>query len=220
MNELTFNYRQYNITMTYPHKKDYSRRRSIQYNSFYEPKTLRSISILVKNPRTIVDIGAYVGNHTVFFSKVCKAKDVYSFEPQKDIFKYLENNIKINNLVSVHSFNTALGEKKGKCKIKIIGKDNHKSMNSVEYTENGNIDVNTLDSYEIKDVDLIKIDTEGNDLLVLIGAEKTIEKYHPLIVVEARKRKDAKNLRKFLEPKGYECFHVVEYNMFWRYNGK
>lgn len=42
----------------------------------------------------------------------------------------------------------------------------------------------TLDSYELEQVDLIKIDVQGADLRVLDGARNTIRKYRPIVVFE------------------------------------
>lgn len=46
--------------------------------------------------KIVVDIGANIGNHTVFFANVCKAKKVYSFEPQEKVFEILKKNVEIN----------------------------------------------------------------------------------------------------------------------------
>jgi FkbM family methyltransferase len=65
------------------------------------------------------------------------------------------------------------------------------------------VEMHTLDSFEFTDVDLIKCDAEGYEENILRGAEETIRKWRPTIIVE-QKREMA---RKFgLEPKG-----AVEY---------
>lgn len=46
------------------------------------------------------------------------------------------------------------------------------------------IDQRVLDDYNYDDVDIIKIDVEGYELLVLEGASKTIQKNRPIIQVE------------------------------------
>lgn len=42
----------------------------------------------------------------------------------------------------------------------------------------------TLDSFNLKDIDFIKLDVEGHELKVLVGAKSLIEKYSPTIVIE------------------------------------
>ena len=46
------------------------------------------------------------------------------------------------------------------------------------------MEVNTLDSFKLKNVGLIKIDVEGNELKTIQGAEKTIKKYKPIVYFE------------------------------------
>ena len=46
------------------------------------------------------------------------------------------------------------------------------------------VEAKTLDSLEIKNVDLIKIDAEGEEKNVLKGAKETIEKFSPQIIVD------------------------------------
>ena len=49
-----------------------------------------------------IDVGANIGNHSIFFSKFFKK--VYSFEPQESVFKLLENNVNMNNLENIKIF--------------------------------------------------------------------------------------------------------------------
>ncbi len=46
------------------------------------------------------------------------------------------------------------------------------------------VDVKTLDSYNFEDVDVIKIDTEGYEFPVVLGAEQTIIKHKPIVQLE------------------------------------
>ncbi len=46
--------------------------------------------------------------------------------------------------------------------------------------------MHTLDSFELKDVDFIKIDTEGYELYVVKGAEETIKRCKPTMIVEQK----------------------------------
>lgn len=46
------------------------------------------------------------------------------------------------------------------------------------------VPVYTIDMFDFKDVDYIKIDVEGFEKKVLLGAKNTIDEYNPLIVIE------------------------------------
>jgi len=47
-----------------------------------------------------------------------------------------------------------------------------------------------LDSLDFPEIDYIKIDCEGFENKILSGAEITIKKYRPIIVIEDKKHKD------------------------------
>ena len=44
----------------------------------------------------VYDIGANIGNHTLYFSRTLNPKKIYSFEPAKELFETLNFNIKVN----------------------------------------------------------------------------------------------------------------------------
>lgn len=80
---------------------------------YFERKELEQIRDYVKPGYRILDIGANIGNHTLFFCNECGAEKVYSFEPCKDTFDVLRRNIDINHLSQcVEAFNVACGAKK------------------------------------------------------------------------------------------------------------
>ena len=70
-------------------------------------KWLKSIQYNIFNGIAI-DIGANIGNHSVFFSKFFKK--VYSFEPNPKTFELLKINAKLNNNIYVRK--TGLSNKK------------------------------------------------------------------------------------------------------------
>ena len=150
---------------------------------------LETQKYLPKKP-TIIDIGANIGNHTLFWANECSAKKIYAFEPMPYTFKILKKNIKINNLQErVQLYNIGLSEKETKGVIKSFDKTNIGGTRLTEAPSDkkGNIKLKTLDSFNFDDkkIDLIKIDVEGMDYLVLTGAIKTIKKYKPLILIES-----------------------------------
>ena len=125
---------------------------------------------------TIIDIGAWWGPWTLYWQPYANRIEV--FEPNIKMLPLLENNI--SNFKNCVLHKTALGSKK--CKVS-RGYESHSGTNHVTDFD-GDVDVNTLDSYNFSDVDVIKIDVEGFEIEVLKGAEKTIKSCKPLIQIE------------------------------------
>lgn len=152
--------------------------------NYFEIFHLSQIKKYVRKNAVILDIGANLGNHTVFFAKECGAKRIYAFEPTWKTFQILEENIKINNLDSiVVAMNIALGEKDARVNIIVNTKD--AGSNHVEENIDGNVIMNTLDGLSLSDrIDFIKIDVEGYEFEVLKGAMKTLAQNHPDIFIE------------------------------------
>jgi len=101
----------------------------------------------------------------------------------------------------IHTHNIALGPDGGPSKVEIhikkndghnrVANDNgdFKTVNGKDIKRNEGyprvqIDQRTLDSYNFDDVDIIKIDTEGYELLVLEGANDTIKRNRPIVQIE------------------------------------
>jgi hypothetical protein len=55
---------------------------------------------------------------------------------------------------------------------------------------NGSIPMFKLDSLDLEPIDYMKIDCEGYEYNILVGAEQTIKKYKPIVVVEQKLHKD------------------------------
>jgi FkbM family methyltransferase len=145
----------------------------MKFGKFYEEVALKHIRKYVKAQR-VVDIGANIGNHSLFFNKIMGA-EVYAFEPHPKNFKYLKI-----NCPDVTAYQIALGEENKK--VGLINPLN--DMGNIKVTEGDETDMRTLDSYNFKDIDLIKIDTEGYETNILKGGIKTISKNRPVIYAE------------------------------------
>jgi len=99
---------------------------------------------------------------------------------------------------NVNTYNNGLGDKPGSFEI-LIKKDNagHNHIENINVPlpsgkkrrrtvepEKIKVDVKTLDSYNFENVDIIKIDTEGYEFPVVMGAEKTIVTQRPIVQLE------------------------------------
>lgn len=130
----------------------------------------------LKPAQVVVDVGANIGYYTLLSAdKVGEMGAVYAFEAHPKSYKYLNKNVQLNNFRQVSTFATALGDYSGFVQFSDRSKDD---MNEV--TDAGGIEVpiDTLD-HKLKDVseiDLLKIDVEGYEKYVFLGAEKTLKK--------------------------------------------
>lgn len=93
---------------------------------------------------------------------------------------------------------------------------------------NGSIQCKTLDSEcqdkKITDVDFLKIDTEGSELMVLQGAEKTIKKWYPFIQIESNGLSEKlyhikhSDIESFLQKKGYILYAITNNSNYFYYH--
>ena len=155
------------------------------YQKYFEQDTLDDIAPLIPDNPVMLDIGANIGNHSLYFAIERHAKKIYAFEPIAETFNILKKNIEINKLENVITpLNIALSDCNTNADIKAF---NIRFMGAAQIDENikGSIEVRTVDSLEIEEnIDFIKIDVEGHELKVLEGAIKTIEKHRPVIFIE------------------------------------
>jgi len=160
------------------------------------------LSKLIRKGDIVFDIGANIGQSACRYSKlVGSTGEVYSFEPVNSNFRLLNKMKIILRLKNVTTFNVAIGERSG---TKCIGIPIMKNSNievgtraSLRYSENEyknaifrfeNVKLKTIDELMIElnlnRLDVIKSDTEGNELNVLRGGYNTINRYKPVLILE------------------------------------
>jgi FkbM family methyltransferase len=132
----------------------------------------------------VLDIGANIGNHSVFFSEFYK--EIESYEPNPKTFQILKINSEIVNNIKCYQYGLSniINEVKFKINSRNVGGsqiDNSFNFNSI------NINLKTIDSLYVnknKIIKLIKIDVEGHEYEVLKGGEITIKENMPIIIFE------------------------------------
>lgn len=145
----------------------------------YQGPKQEAAMALCRNYRCAVDVGGHVGLWA--FNLAHKFKTVQAFEPvaahrecfASNVFGYFDN-------VVLHPF--ALGATEGM--VSILSSPTNSGDSRVNGP--GEIPMRTLDSFGLADVDLMKIDCEGSELFVLQGAEETIARCKPVVIVEQK----------------------------------
>jgi len=144
----------------------------------------------VERGHVAVDVGAHIGYWTLLMSHwVGQEGQVVAFEPETHNFLYLGQNVALNNLTNTKIERRAVSNAESELvKLHLTGNNGgHHSLFEIgETTSFQNVQQVSLDSYfESGDrVDFVKIDTEGNEVMVLLGMQRVIED-NPDVVVMA-----------------------------------
>lgn len=176
--------------------------------NFYEIDMLQDIAKRTPKGSSIIDVGANIGNHSIYFGMFCDAGKVISFEPQPFVFDILSKNIKLNDLENkVRVFQLGIGSEQGHANLQVVDSKNL-GMTKLSSDSKGKVEIVTLDdffenNFEIDNVSVLKIDVEGMEIEVLKGAIKTIIKYKPFIYAEAGDHESYVKLDEFLSSYGY-----------------
>ncbi|MCQ2739648.1 MAG: FkbM family methyltransferase [bacterium] len=184
---------------------------SKDYWDNWQGGALGIIDKYLKDKSVIIDIGANIGSHTVYWAIERKAKRIYSFEPLPDTFDILQTNIQLNLLNKiVKLYNVGLSDEE--CRQDINHYDEGNIGNTIfAKKKGGGFIFKPLDSFCIKEkVDLIKIDVEGAEVEVLVGAKNTILLSHPVIVIESFNRKQEVDV--FMHEIGYKQIETIREN--------
>jgi len=156
----------------------------------------------------IVDVGAHIGNHTLWFAGIMRRR-VLAFEPHPASYIQLVANVDANGLRHlVETRGCAVGAEPGTARLEYVGATN---LGSATYRPDpqGTTPVTTLDiaSVELGRVAAVKIDVEGAEVDVLEGAKTLIAEQHPLLYVEDRDD-TLTAVHVLMDAYGYERFGV------------
>lgn len=158
----------------------------------YQGKKQLALLKLCKNFRTAIDIGAHIGTWT--YNLAPRFQTVRCFEPIRAHRECFARNIEAENVIM---YPIALGATRGQ--VAMYTNDTSSGDSWVKFDGECDTPMETLDSFDFVDVDLMKLDCEGFEESVLRGGQETIIRCQPVVCVE-QKRDMA---RKFgLEPQG------------------
>lgn len=159
-------------------------------------------------------MGANVGLYSYRLSKVCRR--VEAFEPNPDCLAVLE----AYGAQNVRTHRVALSSEPGTLvlNIPVVGGILQPGLGSAimpSGVDSVSIEApkRRLDDFDFTDVCFIKIDVEGHELEVLAGAERTIRRHHPVLLVEIEERHQQAGMQAVFSVAadyGYSGFFVFE----------
>lgn len=151
--------------------------------------------------RLAIDGGAHVG---IWTNLLCGHFGVvHAFEPSAETFAALVDEVAAAQNATLH--NQALMDVEGYGEA--IG--NKSWARYVAHVEDGGFPIRTLDSFGFASCGLLKLDIEGAELLALRGAERLVDRFRPVIVVEVKRAMASRygwkpdDLREWLAAKQY-----------------
>ena len=201
------------------------------YNEMFVKMEYLNHSPPLARMQTVVDVGANIGMLTLFTKKENPNLVVYSFEPAKETYDVLLRNIQLHNLKNVIARNFAIGsgdrteriftyypnmagnstanpafkESQHKEMVATFGKE---KTDWAFVSETRVAQVRTLsaliEEYHIPSIDFLKIDTEGDETLVLDGIEAKHFNIIGHIAVEIHTEPIYKDIQKRLMQYGYK----------------
>jgi FkbM family methyltransferase len=189
-NEYTIRYRGTELTMAVNDPEDVVQIHHVR-GQFYEIEELEYIRTLLPPKTVAVDVGANVGNHSLFFGKICKAARVIPFEVNEEAIALLKKNVALNcaDMIELNHVGCAVGAGKGFVRKSIEPTHNLGATTFVRTETDNGYRVDSLDALLTKqEVDFLKIDVEGMEFEVLAGAAETIQENRPILFVEVRRR--------------------------------
>jgi len=174
-------------TIVLPHAEiDYIQKKIATEKIPYEHVMLRDMASRLNQNSLVLDIGANVGNHTLYLASTTGCK-VEAFEPNMELCEALNTSIEINGLrdnVTLHP--VGVSDTRGSANFKELIPENLGAQSlKIEIGCSGNIPLIRLDDLQWNSpVHLIKIDVEGMEYRVLQGASELIKKYSPILYIE------------------------------------
>ena len=197
---------------------------------YENPETMKLFLSWLKPDAVYYDIGSNTGYHALIANTIITEGEIYAFEPMPEVRAIFEKHISLNkNLISHNSINLSpIAISNKACEVLF--------SNDVVFRE-GNTYIKTSDVFSsaknkimvpcqsvdgliqegYKAPDVIKIDVEGAEYDVLIGAKNTLLQYKPNILLgthDCHLPGVQQKCVSFLKELGYDVKHTGNYNKY------
>jgi len=185
---------------------------------YYEPFTRTVIEMLAERSQSFIDVGANIGFFTMVAGSVNPRLRMFAFEPNPKMFALLSEHKRLNSLTNLTAEAMAVSDTDGTANLFLNGSDMSASLES-DFQADFNpavssvpVGITTLDSYVerqgIRGPLLLKVDVEGHDEAFLEGAQATIAKLRPDLIIEVLSEFDSTALQRFRD-EGYRFYRIT-----------
>jgi FkbM family methyltransferase len=145
---------------------------------------LRSI---VCHDSIVADVGANQGLYSVWLARLAAGGHIYAFEPDPELFRCLEGNVRNNGLTNISAIQAAASNRSGTLAF-IVNElnrgDNRVSTGPDAASSQKQVTAVTVDeAVGHSRMDILKIDAQGFEFDVLLGAQGTLQNNQDLIIL-------------------------------------
>lgn len=160
-----------------------------------------------------VDVGANIGVYPIIFAN--RFKSVIALEANPIVFRILEANMASKEIANVSCINLGASNEKRSAMLYVRrngdlsgGRLNDPGMPSARVAMQVQLDTldNILQREEMETVSLLKIDVEGHEPDVLMGASRTLDRSSPVVLFEVHNPPQARACISILRQHGYGRF--------------
>ncbi len=177
----------------------------------YEIRKRRAFEEVIKPGSIVYDIGANVGYYSLLAGVLVGSEGiVFAFEPLPRNVTYLRKHVALNQAANIRVIEAAVAERSGQARFNLGA-----STAMGHLAESGEIAVKTvglddmLDAGDLVPPHTMKIDVEGAEYSVLMGAQKLLNKHHPTLFLDTHEREAHKATIKLLKSLNY-CFKILD----------
>lgn len=195
---------------------------------YEDPKTLGTFISWLTPGSVFYDVGANIGFHSLIANRIIQTGTIYAFEPMPAMMEGLQAHIRLNqtlmisNKIEAHAI--AIAQKDGQ----LLFSNNQASRDGNTYIQSSYVFAGSTDKIQVegrsidgligsgfKKPDIIKIDAEGAEYDILLGAADTLDRYHPNILLathDCHLPGVQQNCIDFLQRHGYQLTHTGKHN--------
>lgn len=187
--------------------------RSLELYGEFSPGEAEVFARVLRPGDVAVEAGANVGAHTLQLARlVGPGGRVLAFEPQRLCFQALCATMALNSVPHAYCYQVALGSRRGTVRVPQLDPGRPQNFGGLalggpDDAGGGDpVPVAPLDDYRPDRCRLIKVDVEGMEREVLLGAAATIRSCRPVLYVENDRRERSEALVRHIEALGYDLY--------------
>ncbi len=190
--------------------------RSLDLYGEWGEAELEVLGQLIQPGQVVLDIGANIGTHAVFFAQRMQGQGmVHAFEPQRLAFQNLCANLALNAITNVQAYRAGAGDQRSMIHLPVLDPTRNQNFGAVplhDHAAGEPVEVVRVDDLGLRACHLVKIDVEGMEARVLAGARETIQRHRPVLFVENNTVERSREIIEAILSLDYRAYwHIAAY---------